>query len=305
MDWQSLHSATFIFNQTLFEMKNLLFLNLILCVTLFSSVQAQSVNDEADMHVFARKFMAAYNEGDHAAIRKMFTDDAVRIDPEGKVLNGGDNIGAYFADQFRLNNLTLLIRQNDLKWSDYEHGWIAHGTYQVYGTTNVYDIKIDQAGKYANTMLKVDGQWKIVKSVLSPATLSSPENVKIVDGLYQSFARGDVPAVLAAMDKSIVWNEAENFPYGDKNPYVGPDAVLNGVFARIGAEWEYWNLTGIKLHDMADNMVLATLRYDAKHKETGKVINSQTAHLWKLTDGKVVAFQQFTDTKQAAEAVSK
>lgn len=128
-------------------------------------------------------------------------------------------------------------------------------------------------------------------------------NVAVVDGLYQSFVKGDVPAVLAVMDANIVWNEAEGFPYADQNPYIGPEAVLNGVFARIGAEWEYFNLTDIQLHDMSGNMVLATLRYKAKHKTTGKVIDSQTAHLWTLRDGKITAFQQFTDTKQAAAVV--
>ena len=121
--------------------------------------------------------------------------------------------------------------------------------------------------------------------------------------LLKAFAKGDIPGALGAMDANIVWNEAENFPYSDRNPYIGPDAVLNGVFARIGAEWEYWNLTNIQLHEMSNNMVLATLRYEAKHKATGKTINSQTAHLWTLRDGKIVAFQQFTDTKQAAAAV--
>ena len=135
--------------------------------------------------------------------------------------------------------------------------------------------------------------------------VSAPGNVAVVDGLYQSFAKGDVPAVLAVMDGGIVWNEAEGFPYADQNPYIGPEAVLNGVFARIGAEWEYWNLTDIQLHDMADNKVLATLRYKAKHKTTGKTIDSQTAHLWTLKDGKITAFQQFTDTKQAAAAINQ
>ncbi len=128
-------------------------------------------------------------------------------------------------------------------------------------------------------------------------------NMAVVDGLYQAFARGDVPAVLAVMDAGIVWNEAESFPYADKNPYIGPDAVLNGVFGRIMAEWEFWNLTDIQLHDMAGNQVLATLRYKAKHKTTGKEIDSQTAHFWTLRDGKITNFQQFTDTKQAVEAV--
>lgn len=284
-------------------MKNLLILTVIFCTATFGNLQAQSVNDELDMHAFARKFMAAYNDGDHAALRKLYADDAVRIDQAGKEIKGADNIAAYFADQFRLNNATLLLKQTGLHWSDFEHGWVAKGNYEVYGITNVYDIKIHLTGTYNNTMVKDNGQWKIAKTYLTPLTLSPSENVAVVDGLYKAFAKGDIPNALAAMDASIVWNEAENFPYADKNPYVGPDAVLNGVFARIGAEWEYWNLTGIQLHDMANNQVLATLRYKAKHKTTGKVIDSQAAHLWTLRDGKITAFQQFTDTKQAAEAV--
>lgn len=263
-------------------------------------LHAQST-DEAHMQVFARRFMAAYNQQDQAAIRKMYTDDAVRIDMAGKEITGGDKIAADFADQFRLNNATLLLRQTHLVWSDAEHAWVAKGTFEIYGITNVYDIKIDVAGQYANTMLKQNDEWKIARSVLTPLTGGS--NVAIVDRLYKAFAKGDIPGAVATMDPNIVWNEAESFPYADKNPYIGPDAVLNGVFARIGAEWAYWNLTGIQLHEMANNMVLSTLRYQAKHKKTGKVIDSQAAHLFTLKDGKVVALQQFTDTRQVGEAM--
>lgn len=42
--------------------------------------------------------------------------------------------------------------------------------------------------------------------------VSAPGNMAVVDGLYQSFVKGDVPAVLAVMDANIVWNEAEGFP---------------------------------------------------------------------------------------------
>ncbi|WP_020567517.1 nuclear transport factor 2 family protein [Neolewinella persica] len=45
-----------------------------------------------------------------------------------------------------------------------------------------------------------------------------------------------------------------------------------------------------------------TLRYDAKRKSNGKLIDTQAAHLWTLKNGKVTAFQQYVDTKQLAEA---
>ena len=130
------------------------------------------------------------------------------------------------------------------------------------------------------------------------------ENSAVVDGLYKAFAVGDIPAVLGGMDSNIVWNEAEGNAYADGNPYKGPEAVLNGIFARIGEEHEYYNLKDIVLHEMAHDKILATLRYDAKYKN-GKAYDAQAAHLWTLKDGKVVAFQQYVDTKKLNDALGK
>ncbi|REG91058.1 hypothetical protein C8N25_105170 [Algoriphagus antarcticus] len=106
------------------------------------------------------------------------------------------------------------------------------------------------------------------------------------------------------MDSHIVWNEAEGNAYADGNPYIGPDAVLNGVFGRIMQEHEYFNLKDIELHEMSNDKVLATLRYDAKHKN-GNSYDAQAAHFWILKDGKIVAFQQYVDTKKLLEATGK
>lgn len=131
---------------------------------------------------------------------------------------------------------------------------------------------------------------------------SDPNNLTVIDILYKDFSSGDIPAVLGSMDNKIVWNEAEGNKYADGNPYIGPDAVLNGVFARVGAEHEYFKLADIKLHEMSNNQVLATLRYDAKNKSTGKAFKAQVAHLWTLKDGMITAFQQYVDTKKLADA---
>jgi ketosteroid isomerase-like protein len=133
----------------------------------------------------------------------------------------------------------------------------------------------------------------------------TPSNLSVIDGAYKAFAVGNIPAVLAVMDANIVWNEAEGNSYADGNPYIGPDEVLNGVFVRIGEDHEYFNLTDIKLHEMSNNQVLATLRYKAKLKKNGAEYNTQAAHLWTLKDGKVTNFQQYVDTKQLADAFGK
>jgi len=91
----------------------------------------------------------------------------------------------------------------------------------------------------------------------------SQENVQLIRGVYEAFGRGDIPAVLAQMDQSIEWNEAENFIYADRNPYVGPQAVLEGVFTRLGAEWEGFTVTPEELLDAGDRVVaLGTYKRD-------------------------------------------
>jgi uncharacterized protein len=127
-------------------------------------------------------------------------------------------------------------------------------------------------------------------------------NVGIVQGLYDAFSRGDAPAAMAAMSPDIVWVEAESFPYDDGNPYIGPDAVAAGVFARLGSEWDGFSLTVEAIHDAGDT-IISRGRYTGAYKATGKPINAQFAHVWRISDGKLVAFQQYADTAQVVRAM--
>lgn len=126
----------------------------------------------------------------------------------------------------------------------------------------------------------------------------SADNVAIIRKLYDAFAVGDVPGVLGAMSPSIVWNEAENFPYADGNPYKGPEAVANGVFMRCGTEWDGFTVTIDEILDGGETVV-ALGRYSGVYKTTGKAMNAQLAHVWRIRDGKIAQFQQYTDTAQA------
>jgi ketosteroid isomerase-like protein len=131
----------------------------------------------------------------------------------------------------------------------------------------------------------------------------SQENVDAVRGLYEAFAKGDVPTVLSLFDPEIEWNEAENFIYADRNPYVGPEAVLNGVFMRLATEWEGFSAAPKELLD-AGEKVVALGTYGGAYKATGRPVRAQFAHVWSLKDGKAIGFQQYTDTAQFARVVS-
>src|SRR5688572_17183326 len=64
------------------------------------------------------------------------------------------------------------------------------------------------------------------------------DSVGIVRSVYDAFGRGDVQTVLGLMSEKVEWNEAEHFPYWPGSAFIGPQAVLNGVFARIGQDFD-------------------------------------------------------------------
>ena len=120
-------------------------------------------------------------------------------------------------------------------------------------------------------------------------------NMELVQGIYAAFGRGDVPAVLGAMDPAIEGNEAEGNPYADGNPYVGPQAVLEGVFARLVSEWDGFSAHPERFLDAGDTVVMLG-RYSGTCKATGRTQSPQVVHVWTLANGKAVRFQQYADT---------
>jgi len=126
-------------------------------------------------------------------------------------------------------------------------------------------------------------------------------NGERVHAIYEAFGKGDVLAVLGAFDTRVQWQEAESFRYADRNPYIGPQAVAEGVFLRISSDVDQFSVTPERLADAGD-VVLAEGRYRGTVKATAKTVNVQFAHVWRFRDGKVVGFQQYTDTKQWADA---
>ena len=123
-------------------------------------------------------------------------------------------------------------------------------------------------------------------------------NRDIVEGAYASFAQGDVPAVLGAMADDIQWTEADGFPLA--GTYVGPQAVLEGVFMRLGEVGDEY--TVIPDQFVADGDTVVVLGgYSWKHKDTGAPAAVKMAHVWTVNDGKLASFQQHVDTVKVRE----
>jgi hypothetical protein len=129
------------------------------------------------------------------------------------------------------------------------------------------------------------------------------DNVTLLKSLYEAFGRGEIPAVLGAMSPDIKWHEAEGNPYQPSGePWVGPDAVLNELFMRLGTEWDGFAVQPKTFYAASDHVIVEA-RYSGTYKKTGKSIDAQVCHVWDVKDGKVTKFQQYVDTAQLQKAM--
>jgi uncharacterized protein (TIGR02246 family) len=263
-------------------MKNLIFIAALFCLAV-SGLQAQSVNEELELQTFTRRFMAAYNAQDHAAIGKMYTEDAVRIDQQGNQIVGAENIANYFAEQFRKNNATLLLKHTGINWSDAEHAWVVRGNYEVYGKTIVYDIPIDIVGSYANAMLKKDGEWKIAKSVLTPTDMSKiKDEIQALNTVWANAANAkDAATVL-----DLYADDAISMP-DDAPMLVGKAAIQNDIEADFAGSKNQKTVTYETVEVFGDeNRVTETGTVVAKDA-TGKVAYTEKyMQIWEKRNGR-------------------
>jgi uncharacterized protein len=130
-------------------------------------------------------------------------------------------------------------------------------------------------------------------------------NVGLLHDVYGAFARGEMATVLGAFDPQIEWRQAEGNPYepGGK-AWIGPEAVEQKLFMRIGTEWDGFSVEPRIFHDAGPTVVVEG-RYAGRYKSTGKALDAQFCHVWRIRDGKVTGFQQFVDTAQLQEVMRK
>ena len=262
--------------------KSALFLFVLLCF--FSTYSQQSATDK-NIEMYTSVWDEIINNGQIDKINNSSFDPEVTLISSPENIVGIDAFKSYYQNYLTgFSDITFTIVDVFGEGDKIVKHWNFKGTHSgdFFGipatgkTVDVEGVTLVKMkdGKIAQEQDFMDN----IVFLQQLGLISNPENMQVIDKLYKSFASGDMPSVLAAMDSKIQWNEAEGNKYASGNPYIGPDAVLNGVFIPIGGDHEYFNLTDIDLHEMSNNQVFATLRYNAKLKN-GKAYDAQVAHL--------------------------
>jgi len=114
---------------------------------------------------------------------------------------------------------------------------------------------------------------------------------------YAAFGRNDPSVLFGAMDPAIEWHQAQGNPLADRSPYVGPQAIGEGVFARLLAAIDNFTVVPGTFIDGGDHVVVVG-RYGGTMKNSGASLDSPFCHVFRFHGDKIVMFQQFTDTAQ-------
>ena len=123
----------------------------------------------------------------------------------------------------------------------------------------------------------------------------SPSSEDVVRGMYEAFSRGDVGAILNALDEQIDWRAPENLPHG--GTFRGREEV-GRFFQGIGERWESLTVdveNVLSDGDEAVALVAAHGRLRGTDEDTGYT----GAHAWSLRDGVPVRFRETVDAPLA------
>jgi ketosteroid isomerase-like protein len=121
------------------------------------------------------------------------------------------------------------------------------------------------------------------------------DNVKLLEGIYQGLAKGDPGPLMKAMHPQISWNLAEHLPFAS-GELVGAEAVGGGFLAPLQETFgTTFQILPERIIGNGDTVVMQG-RYKGVVQATGRELDVQTAHVWDIRDGKIVKFQQYTDT---------
>ena len=124
--------------------------------------------------------------------------------------------------------------------------------------------------------------------------------LQIIADHYAASASADIADMMAEVSPNVAWTEMAGFPCA--GTWIGPEQVIAKVFAVLGSEWEDYRFALEKLIDGGEHIV-GVGTYSGRNRKTGKTMQARVSHVWQLAAGKIVAFEQFTDTLLVAQAM--
>jgi len=133
--------------------------------------------------------------------------------------------------------------------------------------------------------------------------MSEQENIKLAQQAYTSFQSGDIQALLALMSEDIKWElpEIEGISFAGKRS--GRNEVAE-FFSSIADQQEVLEFSPQTFIAQGDKVAVQG-NYRWRVKATGRDYAADWVHVFTIRDGRIIRFQEYTDTAAAANAHQK
>lgn len=124
--------------------------------------------------------------------------------------------------------------------------------------------------------------------------MSEQDNRALVQRGYDAFGRGDIPALLELLAEDVQWET----PGPPELPTAGSrrgHQQVSEFFETINSLYDLQAFEAQVFVAEGDRVVVLGTE-TARVKATGKVLNTNWAHVFTVRNGQVVAFQEYLDT---------
>jgi hypothetical protein len=128
----------------------------------------------------------------------------------------------------------------------------------------------------------------------------SQDNVDVVKGAYDAFARGDIQGLIGLLDESVEWRVPDSLPFG--GTYRGHED-MGRFFSQLPEHFEELQVEPEEYVDAGDGLVIARGRHRGRGKATGRELESEFAMFWTVRDGKAVRFHEYQDSAATLSAL--
>jgi ketosteroid isomerase-like protein len=129
------------------------------------------------------------------------------------------------------------------------------------------------------------------------------KNSSTIASVYEAFGNGDIPAILAQIDKNVVFMVMGEKPNAIAGIYKSPAGVAD-FFSNLGGNYNLENFQVHYITDVDDHTVIARGSHEGSGKRTGKRLATHWAMEWKFNnDGKVTEYRNFYDTQAYASVM--
>jgi ketosteroid isomerase-like protein len=128
----------------------------------------------------------------------------------------------------------------------------------------------------------------------------SQENVEIVRGAYEAFARGDIEGVLEIMDPEVEWAPALA-PLLGVEPVRGKDALRRFLSEDLASGFDDFEAKPLSIEDLGESVLVHT-HFAARGRASGVPVSLEAFSLIKLRHGNTISYRDYETRAAALEA---